>query len=416
MTINNTDFFYIENDKVFLKAQGPFPEREIGSIKSSEEETIKYFSEKYEKLVEKVTEVQKLVEEQDNKGSFLQKVLNLQSELESYDGIGDFVSLADRLKNLQLMLEDYINQNRKRNLEVKNTLIAEAKSYASNPNWKEATEQLKDLRQRWIKVGAVERELTDSIESDFQHIYDDFYARKKTFHDARMAMVKSRVEQYKKLVDKAEKVNNQLDLTEKDKTTQIESLISNWKALDNIPKDKYDELLKKFKKFTTLKTTKAKKGAKSKSNKIAEEEKKKLVDQLRVAKGLGHQEAVEEAKNIQKAWKEASNVSMPKAINEEFFFLMDYIFERNFLENLFAKKAKIDDNKKALKVKMNLLRDLISRDEKELLIFEENMGMFNLANATFDKMVGFKHEKQKRKVTVKQHILSELQEEYKKLN
>ncbi len=231
-------------------------------------------------------------------------------------------------------------------------------------------------------------------------------------------MMSSRIKQYSDLIDKAEKINKDSKLEEAVKTDQISELINQWKALENIPKDKYDELLKTFKKHTSIKGKKApSKNIKAKSNKAAEEDKKQLVAQLRIAKDLAPQEAIEAAKKIQQEWKAASHVAMPKAINEEFFFLMDYIFERNFLETLYQKKAKeVKDVKAGIKAKMNILRDLISRDEKELLIFEENMGKFNLDNANFDKMMGFKFEKQKRKVTVKQHILSELQEEYKKLN
>lgn len=412
-----TDFFYIKNDKVFLKTQDPFPAREIGTIKSSEEETIQYFVDRYNKLADKVAAVKKLVEEQDNKGSFLQKVLNLQSELTQYDGIGDFIVLSDTLNNLQLLLEDYIKQNRKRNLEVKSTLIVEAKSYAADPNWKEATEQLKELRQRWIKVGAVEKEQTEAIEANFQATYDDFYARKKAFYEVRIAMMDSRIQQYSLLVQKAERLNDKEGLSDTDKASQVEKLITDWKALENIPKEKYDELLKAFKKNTSHKAAKINKSSKSKANKAGEAEKKGLIDQLKLAKSLSHEAAIDEAKKIQLLWKDASQVSLPKAINEEFFFLMDYIFERSFLENLSAKKSKGSaDDKLAIKAKMNILRDLISRDEKERLIFEENMGKFNLDNASFDKMMGFKYEKQIRKVTVKQQLLADLQEEYKKLN
>ncbi len=133
MTVSNTDFFYINDDKVILKAQGDFPEREIGQVKESIEDTIAYFTNKYKQLVDKVDAVQQQIEENDNKGSFFQKVINLQNSLPTYDGIGDMMLLADRLKNLELMLTDYIQQNRKRNLEVKTTLIAEAQSYAANP-------------------------------------------------------------------------------------------------------------------------------------------------------------------------------------------------------------------------------------------------------------------------------------------
>ena len=96
--------------------------------------------------------------------------------------------------------------------------------------------------------------------------------------------------------------------------------------------------------------------------------------------------------------------------------MIDHIFENDFLEQLFNKKVKEQsDEKQALKQKMNILRDLISRDKKELLIFEENMGKFTLSSSKADKMIGFKLDKQKRKLTVKQDILSSLQEKYKNL-
>ena len=103
-------------------------------------------------------------------------------------------------------------------------------------------------------------------------------------------------------------------------------------------------------------------------------------------------------------------------MQEEFFNLNDYIFERDFLESLFNKKAKKElDEREAVKLKMNILRDLISRDQRELNIFEENLEKFNLGTEKLDKMVGFKHEKQKRKLTVKQEIMQELRDLSKNL-
>ena len=410
------DFYTIKGDKIILNQQGDFPEREIGTIKSTEEETIAYFKERYDRIKAKVDEVNKLIQENENKGSFLQKVINLREEIKEHDGIGDYTSLEDLLKNLQSMLEDYIQQNRKRNLEVKNTLIEEAKSYAANPNWKEATEQLKDLRQRWIKVGAVEQELKEDIENKFQAVYDDFYERKKTFHDARMAMMKSRVDQYKALIEEAKKINAQKELAEEAKKEQLNKLVDSWKELENIPKSSYDELLEEFKKLTKTKQSKKGGAKKPSNNKEAEEKKKSLIDQLEKLIAEGGDQLVNKAKAIQSDWKNAGKVSLPKELNERFFYLIDHIFENDFLEQLFNKKVKDQsDEKQALRQKMNILRDLISRDKKELLIFEENMGKFTLSSSKADKMIGFKLDKQKRKLTVKQDILSDLQEKYKNL-
>ncbi len=409
---------FIEESKVILKAQGDFPERVIGEVKDSETESIQFFENKFTLLTNKVNEVQRQIEEEDNKGSFLMKIINLKDSLSTYDGIGDFLELKERLEMLEKQLEDYISQNRKRNFEVKSTLIEEAKSYAANPNWKEATEQLKELRQRWIRVGAVDDTKKEETEQSFQAIYDEFYDRKKAFHEAKQEMMASRVAQYEQLIEKAKKLKE----TEKDQekfSTNSNQLVEEWKALDNIPKEDYSRLLTTFKKLTQLHARNDRKSSKISSNQNENgiEQKKELLKQLELAKELPIDEAVAKAKEIQKSWKDLGKVSAGKKGNEDFFFLNDYIFEKHFLESLYKKKVRPQlDAKEALKFKMNLLRDLLSRDQKELLIFEENLEKFNLGADKLDKLVGFKHEKQKRKVAVKQQILNELRDFNKNQN
>ena len=142
------------------------------------------------------------------------KVLNLKESLSTYDGIGDFKELKERLEMLEKMLEDYISQNRRRNLDVKTTLIEEAKSYASNPDWREATEKLKELRQRWIRVGAVEEDKKEEIENTFQAVYDEFYEKKKAFHEAKKEMMATREKQYEALIEKGIEVDRHAILLE----------------------------------------------------------------------------------------------------------------------------------------------------------------------------------------------------------
>ena len=49
---------------------------------------------------------------------------------------------------MEKMLEVISFQNRRRNSDCgKTTLIEEGKSYAANPDWREATEKLKNFRQ-----------------------------------------------------------------------------------------------------------------------------------------------------------------------------------------------------------------------------------------------------------------------------
>jgi len=406
---------FIEGGKVILKEQEGFPQREIGEVKEDEATALQFFQDRFETLRGKIDKVQHQIETEDNKGSFLMKVINLKESLSSFDGIGDFVALKDRLEMMEKMLEDYISQNRRRNLDVKTTLIEEGKSYAANPDWREATEKLKELRQRWIRVGAVEDDKKEEVEHTFQAVYDEFYEKKKAFHEAKKEMMAAREKQYETLIQKAKKI--QSDKLEADELTKkSNALVEEWNSLENIPKERYALLLKEFKKYTQA----GKKAGNSiANNSIGKEgndkEKLALMEELKAAQKLNPSEAVEKAKSIQQKWKN-SGKTFNKSLNEEYFTLNDYIFEKSFLENLFERKAKKGiEEKDALKFKMNILRDLISRDQRELNVFEENLEKFNLGSEKLDKMVGFKHEKQKRKLAVKQQIMEELRDLNKNL-
>jgi hypothetical protein len=406
---------FIEGGKVILREQNGFPQREIGEVKDDETTAMQFFLDRFEALKEKVNKVQHQIETEDNKGSFLMKVINLKESLSTYDGIGDFVALKDRLEMLEKMLEDYISQNRKRNLEVKSTLIEEAKSYASNPDWREATEKLKELRQRWIRVGAVDDDKKEEVENTFQAVYDEFYEKKKAFHEAKKEMLAAREKQYETLIEKAKKLQN-AQLEQEELAQKSNALVEEWKELENIPKEKYAELLREFKKYTPSgKKGGSIKNSKSQNKEGNDKEKLGLIEELKEAKNMNPTDSVEAAKAIQQKWKN-SGKTFNKSLNEEYFTLNDYIFEKSFLENLFERKAKKGlDEKDAIKFKMNILRDLISRDQRELNIFEENLEKFNLGTEKLDKMVGFKHEKQKRKLAVKQQIMDELRDLNKNL-
>ncbi|HET8858946.1 DUF349 domain-containing protein [Marivirga sp.] len=413
MTDLQQELAFIEGGKVILREQEGFPQREIGEVKEDEATAMQFFQDRFETLKAKVDKVQQQIETEENKGSFLMKVLNLKESLSTYDGIGDFVALKDRLVSLEKMLEDYISQNRKRNLEVKSTLIEEAKSYASNPDWREATDKLKELRQRWIRVGAVEDDKKEEVENTFQAVYDEFYEKKKAFHEAKKEMMTAREKQYETLIEKAKKLQNDKSATD-ELAEKSNVLVEEWKSLENIPKEKYAALLKDFKKFTQVgrKAGNAKKASGKQNN---DKEKEALIEELKEAQKLNPAEAIEKAKAIQTKWKN-SGKTFDKSLNKEYFTLNDYIFEKSFLENLFERKAKKElAEKEAVKLKMNILRDLISRDQRELNIFEENLEKFNLGTEKLDKMVGFKHEKQKRKLAVKQQIMEELRDLNKNL-
>jgi hypothetical protein len=62
-------------------------------------------------------------------------------------------------------LEDIIQKNRERNLEIKKGLIQEAEALKNDTDWKNTAEEFKNLKMRWIKTGPVEKEFEEEIET-----------------------------------------------------------------------------------------------------------------------------------------------------------------------------------------------------------------------------------------------------------
>jgi hypothetical protein len=70
-----------------------YPDRQIGEVKQSVEASVKYFRDRFETAIQKVDELYKLVEEAQNKGSYLMKLLHLRQYLIEFDGLGDYPAL-----------------------------------------------------------------------------------------------------------------------------------------------------------------------------------------------------------------------------------------------------------------------------------------------------------------------------------
>ena len=74
-------FGYIKDGKVFLKGFLGRPDRVIGEVKGNEASTILYFETRFTQLEEKVASLKAAIEENQNKGSFLMKLIHLKESL-----------------------------------------------------------------------------------------------------------------------------------------------------------------------------------------------------------------------------------------------------------------------------------------------------------------------------------------------
>lgn len=408
---------FIKEGKVILKAQGDLPERIIGEVKEDEETSLAYFVNRFEIIAKKVAELKQLIDTTENKGSFLVKLRHLKDQMSAFDAIGDYDALYQDLCRYELMLEDYITQNRVKNLELKKSMLQELEAAANNPNWKEATEEIKSIRNRWIRVGAVNDNQKEEVEGAFQQMTQAFFEKKRDFYLQKQEMLKVREEAYHMLIAKLKALINE---PQEKWESEFATLQQDWKKLENIPKDQYEKLLAEFKKLSQpiLKRLKQKPGfhtsrQQADTREVGKQQAAILAQLDQINSGEPQKSDIDTIKQLKQDWKTLGRINkVSEDVNENFYFNCDLIFDKYFLNQLSAKKAKQTDDRERLKLK--LLYDLLKRDKRELETFEQNMEKFNLGTAALDKMVEVKLSKQRRKVAVKEALLKELKEISKK--
>ena len=424
----------IRDGKVYRKAQEGFPEKEIGEVKDTEETAISYYEQRFQNLLEKVSQLEEDVHGTANKGSYLMKLLHMKETLPEFDGLGDFIALHKRLEALEEHIQEVINQNRKRNLEIKTALLAEGEQLEQVTNWKEASQFAKDLKMRWIKTGSLEPEYQEEYEEKFNNLINGFFERRNAFIEDRNQMIHERVAQYKELIERARKL---VETKEKREAAEgIKALQAEWKNVGQIPATTRTELWAQLQAVVKPVFTPSRKPQmqqqqpqrprqqatfqprdrdreSQKPNPNALAAKKKLLEELRSLEGYD-KNTLAVAQRLQEEFKNQGFAAGPEgeSVNHDFFQEFSLMKEKNFLHNLALAKSRdfySKDEKEQVKVKLRLLRDLLSRDERELQNFKDNLSNFSTGKNKVNKLVDSKLRLQQRKVEIKRLLLQELQ-------
>lgn len=406
---------YIKDNKVYLKGFLNQPDRVIGEVKEDEASTIRYFETRFETLKEKIAALKKDIEENQNKGSFLMKLIHLKESLLAYDALGDFVPLIEDLEKYQIFLEEIIKKNREKNLEIKKGLILEAEALQDSTDWKETSELYKNLKLRWIKTGPVEKEFEKEIESTFNGIVDGFFEKRKQFFEELTLKGEENIKVYEALVRKAQEAYDMQDVK---KAFDISKRIQKeWKTAGRVPAEKRQPLWDEFSKINNRIFSRFRKSMQTGPQLNPRELLRKMEQMTDEAKKLAYAETSFEvttaAKKLQAEWKNLPQ-RKPKEANlvmRSFLFFSEIVFEKSFLDKLANSKHldfKEKDAAEKKKIKIAILKDLIHRDETELNTIRDNADNFRTNEAEFDTILRRKLSAHKRKVDVKNFILKEL--------
>ena len=406
---------YIKENKVYLKGFLNQEDRVIGEVKEDEESTIRYFEDRFQTVKEKVDKLKKDIEENQNKGSFLMKLIHLRHSLMQYDALGDFVPLIEELNNLENYLNEIIQSNRVRNLEIKKELILEAEAIAESTDWKKSTEDSKNLKQRWIKTGPVEKQFDEEIENAFNNALNRFFENRKNYFEVLALQAEENIKVYENLLLQARQAH---ELTDVKLAFEISKKIQKeWKASGRVPADKRKPLWEEFSRLNNRIFSKFKRMAQNEPRLSPGALIRKLermdVEMKALVAAPFDQNNVATAKELQAEWRK-----LPKRKPREaqialrsFMFNMDLFFEKAFLNKLSMSKYPDflqKDVGEQKQIQISILQDLMARDQRELDTVMENTEKFRTHGDDFDTMIRKKIGGYKKKIDIKNHLLTEL--------
>lgn len=416
MKTHNYGFF--KDGKIFRKGFLEYPDREIGEVRGSEDETMQYFIDRFQIAKNKVETLEKQIEEAENKGSYLMKLLHLRTFLSEFDGLGDFVPLYEKLDTLEKQLRELISVNRVKNLEIKRALIAEAEEARKIEDDREAFDKFDDIRERWIKTGSVDKQYEEETEGRFSELVQEHFDRKRANYEKKKAETNERIKKYERIIAMADKLRWERD--KRVATGELKKLQAEWKRVGPIPAIRMKTLWRQFKSINDFIFRKGKPTDRFQQRRpfvrenFEESIKKKeqlifLVDKLR---GKTDDETVEEIKRLQRIWSGSGKVPPDKyrELSNMFFGACDDILERSYLEKLVRSKDVNYDEKSTqekIRSKITVLQDQIWRDEKELETMNDSQKM-NAHRGQMDKILMSKMSSKRRKLFVKRKILTQL--------
>ena len=384
-------FGYIKDGKVFLKGFLGGEDREIGEVKGDEASTLRYFEARFALLQEKVAQLKAAIQENQNKGSFLMKLIHLKESLYESDALGDFTLLIDQLEE------------------------QEAIALQESTDWKETTEKFKELKLRWIKTGPVEKEVHEELEGQFNQAVNYFFGQRQEFYDQLTLQAEVNIKVYESLLEQAREAH---DLPDAKMAFDISKRIQKeWKAAGKVPAERRQPIWDEFSRLNNRIFSRYKRTLNPGPEMHPRELLRKIEAMVEELKKLAHQPTSQEitvrAKAIQEDWKKLP-MRKPKEATlpaRSYQFFMDIIFEKAFLEKLGRSKYADFDAKpieEQQQIKVAILKDLLHRDQSELETMQNNSDNFRVETPDFEMMMKKKLSSLKRKIDVKNYVLRQL--------
>ena len=410
------EYGFCQDGKVFIRAYLNFPQREIGFVRETDEASLAYFVKRFELAKNKVDILAREVTTVQNKGSFLTKVVQMKAYLGEFDGLGDFLPLFDQLEQMESYLRGLIQNNQIKNLEIKRALIQDAVQLAEQEDILKATEDLLEIKIKWVKTGPVDKQFQDELSEEFQAVLDAFFLRRRAYFEEKNRQIDEKIAILQGFIDSVHQLRKAEDID--DSVVKVKELQKEWKTILGLPPKKQSMLWKNFKKANDMFF--------EKYNRIKGIDYKPRVDprvqELNTMTGeleikLGDQENMVATAELAKAylvkWKEVSAQikTIDRSMAERFRNACDKIFEMNYLLRVISyRHANLNEKPRLeqLKIMINQMDYMTKKEKGEL---EDFIAQAERDRQMEEKPIQSKINTQKRKISMKEMLLTNFKTE-----
>lgn len=140
--------------------------------------------------------------------------------------------------------QEDVNKEMLQNLDLKMEVVERAEQLAASEDWKKATDEFKELMEKWKGIGRTLHDKNEELWKRFTEANNVFFEKKKQHFDVIHKEQEDNLAAKLALVERAEALKESTEWNET--TQQYNTLMEEWKKLGRVPKEKSDEVWNRF--------------------------------------------------------------------------------------------------------------------------------------------------------------------------
>lgn len=220
----------------------PFMEKVISTLNPVTGDTVvQQLIGRYKEFKKQITELEQEWDKSDDKIKLIAKIQKLREYIHHSPAIGNLNALLTQIQTWENHIAAIIEEN----YQAKKALVATAESIVvANNNWKEITQQLRDLTEQWKTMGFVDKKRNEALWDQLETIKAKFFAEKRVHQEDIEKEMLQNLDLKMELVEKAAALASSEQW--KETSEKFKQLLEDWKQIGKTLPEKNEQLWQQF--------------------------------------------------------------------------------------------------------------------------------------------------------------------------